>query len=231
MKRICFALLCIAGIAMVMACGDGGKKKEAAVKTGNEKVDEIVEKAFQDMSGIEKFASVLKDAYQIDMKDVAPGFEYLEKSAKGSDYFYGDNNMNHRVSCVFAKKDGGEISEEEYKAYVKKIYELMKTKAQDGKLIRGFDGGAEKLEETLVEKSFDKLFESKFWPQEFCYRMGDAFYVCSMSLEEAKGEIPARIKFETMRGLQKSLNDAMEDAEKALNDPEVQKVLKEKLGN
>ena len=228
MKKLSFSILCIAAL-LLTACG--GKSSNTEVpKTGDEKVDEIIEKAFADMSGIEKFQSVLKDVYKIDLKDVEPGFDYPEQNAKGGDYFYGDNNMNHRVACMFAKKDGSEITQDEYKAYVQKIYDLMKTKAQDGKLIKGFDGGAEKMDEALQEKSFDNLFASKFWPQDFCYRMGDVFYVCSMSLEEAKGEIPSRIKFETARGLQKSLSETMDDADKALSDPKVQKAIKEQLG-
>ncbi len=218
----------MAALAMVVACG-GSKSPAPAI--GNEKVDEVVEKAFRDMSGMEKFASVLKDAYQLEVKDVAPVFEYKEQNEKGKDYFYGNDNENKQVSCVYVKKDGGEITEDEYKAYVKKIYDLMKSKSQDGKLIRGFDGGAEKLEEALEEKSFEKLFENKLMPQDFCYRMGDVFFVCTMSLEEPKQEMPYRIKFSNARGLQKSLNASMEDVEKALDDPEVQKVIKEKLGN
>ena len=217
---VCAALI-------LTACGG---KKSNAPKTGNEKVDQVVEKAFRDMSGMEKFAAVLKDHYGLDVADIAPDFDYPEKSAKGSDYFYGDNQMNHRVIGYFAKNDG-DISKEEYKAYVQKIYDLMKTKAQDGILVKGFDGGAKTQEYALKEKTFDQLFASEFWPQEFCYRMGDAFYVCGMELTEAKGEIPARIKFETMRGLQKSFDDTMNDVEKALDDPKVQKVLKDKLGN
>lgn len=227
MKKIYLALVCLAGLSIVMACGG---KKDSAPKTGNEKVDEIIEKAFADMSGIEKFQSVLKEHYQLDLKDVAPGFEFPEKNAKGSDYFYGDKDMNHRVVCMFAKTDGSDISKDEYRAYVKKVYDLMATKAQDGKLIKGFDGGAETLEDALQEKTFDQLFASEFWPQEFCYRMNNAFYVCSMSLENAKGEIPMRIKFETAQGLQKSFSETWSDAEEALDDPEVQKAIKDAIG-
>jgi len=228
MKKIYLALVCIVSIAMVTACGGGGSKSPAPT-TDNEKVDEVVEKAFSDMTGMEKFASVLKNAYQLEVQDVAPAFEFAETNEEGKFYFYGSDREDKVVTANFIKKDASEISKEEYKAYVQKVYDLMKGKSQDGKLVRGFDGGAETTDEALEEKTFDNLFENEFWPQEFCYRMGDVFYACSMSLEEPKGKLPCRIKFENRRGLQKSLGDTMDEAEKALDDAEVQKVLKEKL--
>ncbi len=228
MKKVVFVFVCTVALMMVAACGSD--KKSDLPKTGNEKVDEIVEKAFKDMSGIEKFQSVLKEFYGLDLKDVAPDYEYPEKNAKDKDYFLGDKLGNHKVVCMFAKKDGGEITKDEYRAYVKKIYDLTKSKSQDGKNVKGFDSGAEKLEDAMKEKTFDQLFESEFWPQDWCYRMNDEFYNCTLSLEDAKGEVPMRIKFNMARGLQKSFNEAMKDAEKALDDPEVQKALKEKLG-
>ena len=39
MKKIYLALVCLAGLSIVMACGG---KKDSAPKTGNEKVDEII---------------------------------------------------------------------------------------------------------------------------------------------------------------------------------------------
>lgn len=229
MKKIILLLVCAVVITLITAAC-GGDKKSAAPVTGNEKVDEIIEKAFADMSGMEKFQTVLKEGYNLSVSDVAPGYDYPEKNAKDRDYFYGDNNVNKTVTCMFAKKDGSEITKEEYKAYVQKIYDLTKSKSQDGKNLKGFDGGAGTMEEAMTEKTFEQLFASEFWPQDWCYRMDDVFYNCTLSLEDAKGEVPMRIKFSMACGLQKSLNEAMEDAEKALDDPEVQKVLKEKLG-
>lgn len=230
MKRIYLSIMCITALTLLGACGDNKKSNsELGISTGNEKVDEIVEKAFTDMSGIEKFKSVLKDAYHLNIGDISPAFEYAEQNAKGKDYFFGEEAASHNVVGLFAKKDGSDITKDEYKAYVKKVYDLMKKKSQDGKLIVGFDGGAETKDDALKEKTFDKLFEEEYMPQDFCLRMNDEFYVCSMSLEEARGEAPMRIKFNFYRGLQKSFGDSMKDAEKMLDDPEVKKVLKEEL--
>jgi len=231
MKKIYLSIMCIAALVLLGACGENKKSDSGiGISTGNEKADEIVEKAFKEMTGIEKFRTVLKDAYQLSIDEVAPGFDYPEQNAKGRDYFLGEEAGTHNATGIFVKKDGGNIAADEYKAYVKKVYDLMKKKSQDGKLVVGFDGGAETQDEALKERTFDELFESDFLPQDFCLRMNDEFYVCRMSLEEAQGDTPMRIKFNIYRGLQKSFSESMKEAEEMLDDPEVQKVLKEKLG-
>lgn len=233
MKKILLSLLFVAGIVALTACSGNKENNDNAVpSTGNEKVDEVVKKAIADMSGIEKFEYALQKGFNLSLKDVDPGFEYLEKSDKGSNYFFGEaieSAGTYRANAMFVKKDKADVSEEEYKAFVNKMYEATKKMAQDGKNIYGWEE-ADNEAKALTEKPADKLFENKFWPQGWAFRMNDKFYVVNMSLEDAKASLPARVKFSIGQGLQKSLSDSMDDAEKMLNDPEVQKAIKEKLG-
>lgn len=233
MKKILLSLLFVAGIVALTACSDKKEGGDNTIpSTGNEKVDEVVKKAISDMSGIEKFEYALQKGYNLNLKDVAPGFEYLEKSDKGSNYFYGEaieSAGTYRANAMFVKKDKDNVSEEEYKAFVNKMYEATKKMAQDGKNVYGWEE-ADNEAKALTEKPADKLFESKFWPQTWAFRMNDKFNVVTISLEEATSAVPARIKFSIGQGLQKSLSDSMKDAEKMLEDPEVQKAIKEKLG-
>ncbi len=225
MKKILLVTLTI-GSLLLWACGSDNS---ADISTGNENADELVAKAFKEMSGIEKAQNVLQEGYGLSLKDITPNFDYLEQNAKGKDYFYGDNGKGKRVTAVFVRKDGGEIDGNEYKAYVQRVFNLIKSKAQDGKIIKGFDGDAETLEAAMQELTFEQIFQAQYDPSDFGFRMNNQFYACSVSLEEAYDENPAHIKFYMGLGLQKSLKESMQEAEKILENSDVQKTLKEKL--
>lgn len=224
MKKLYLVFFCAASLLLFSACS-----KEKKETTGNDKVDEIVEKAFKDMTGKEQFASVLKDAYKLSLEDVEPWADAPEKNEKGGDLFMGVDNINHNVTALFTKKDGSAIDKEEYKAYVKKMYELSKSRlAQDGKNVKGFMF-ANTLEKALEEKTFESLWESEFWPQQWNFRMNDEFYDFTIELNADK--TPQNIKFSIAKTLQKSLDDSLKDAEKALENEDVQKAIKDALKN
>ena len=52
----------------------------------------------------------------------------------------------------------------------------------------------------------------------------------SVELIDANKKYPARLKVHFYDALQKSFDDTMKDAEKALEDPEVQKAIKDAFG-
>lgn len=220
-KSLLFGLV-VVGLVLITACNKD-KKSEAAP----EKVTEIVEKAFKDMSGKEKFVTVLKDAYKLSFDEVVPWADVPEKSPKGTELFLGDDNMNHTVVGHFMKPDGSDISKEEYKTFVRKMYDLSKERlAQDGKNVKGFML-EDKLEKALEEKTFDALWASEFWPQQWNFRMGDEFYDFTLELNDSK--TPNNIRMTIGKTLQKSMKESMEDVEKALEREDVQKAIKDAL--
>lgn len=227
MKKIIVSCVYLVGLLMLGACQ--GEKKPAAV-TGNEKVDEIVEKAqkdFKDMSKVEKFEAVLQDKYGLSLKDVAPDFFDMADKDNELNSFFGEQLPGFHAVAGFAKKDGSDISQEEYEAYVRKMYDITKAKSQDGKNIKGFIE-AEKAADALAEKPFDKInLKDHIWGQNWCFRMNDVIYSCELELKETKGKNPMRIGMSLDKTLQKSLDESMKDAEKALEDPRVQEALKE----
>ena len=232
-KMVTGTLLCMTALMMI-ACG--GEKK-STVTTGNDKVDEIVEEAIEDfekMSDIGKFESVLK-SYKLSLTDVAPDFAYKEKNENDKSNFYGKKGQDENVgSALFMKEDGTDVTQEEYDAFVKKLYEATKGVSQDGKNVRGFmledqlDGALK--EQPLDSRTGKKLFGMPWNLIDWTFRQGDTFYGVSTDLKEGKGGKQNRISFKITKSIQKSIKESMDDAEKALSDPEVQKVLKEKLG-
>ncbi|MBR5037802.1 MAG: hypothetical protein IKX65_03670 [Prevotella sp.] len=227
-------LMCMAALMLMTACG--GEKK-GTVTTGKEKVDEIVEEAieeFDKMSDIGKFESVLK-SYKLSLKDVAPEFAYKEKNENDKSNFYGKKSETENIgSALFMKEDGTDITQEEYDAFVKKLYEATKGVSQDGKNVRGFML-EDKLEGALNELPLDSLTGKKLFGMpwnliDWTFRQNDTFYGVSTDLKEGKSGKQNRISFKISQSIQKSIKETMDDAEKALSDPEVQKAIKEKLG-
>ena len=226
-KKIVISCVCLAGLFLLGSCQGG---KNPAAVTDNEKVNEVVEKAkkdFEDMSKVEKFESVLQDKYGLSLSDVAPDFFDVADKDSELNYFYGEQVPGFHAVAAFAKKDGLEISQEEYEAFVRKMYDVTKAKSQDGKNIVGFLE-AENAADALAEKPFEKInLKDHIWGQKWCFRMNDVIYTCELELKEAKGKNPMRIGMNLDKTLQKSLDETMKDAEKALEDPRVQEALKE----
>lgn len=139
MKKIYLALMCMASLALMTACGGGEKK--AAGETGKpmstEEAVEKAEKASAEMSGIDKCAATLEKGWGIQLKQIEPDFEYAEVT-EGYDKFEG--NGANSAAAVYKKKDGSAISQEEFAAWAGKLFELTKSLAQDGKNIHGYDG-------------------------------------------------------------------------------------------
>ena len=121
---------------MLVACSE----KKAPTVTGDAKTDQKVEKAekkLSEMTGPEKCEATWKNRYEgkLTLADVQPDFDYAEK-LEGYDCFMG-NGVN-LAKAVYCKKDGSEITPEEWNAYITKIYNVTKKLAQDGKVVRGF---------------------------------------------------------------------------------------------
>lgn len=163
MKKICLALMCMAGLALTTACG--GEKKQAGVPDAPLSAEEGVEmaqKASAAMSGVEKCAQTLKDGWGIELSQINPDFDFAEVT-EGWDKFEG-NGVNS-AAAVYKKKDGSAISEDEFKAWAGKLFELTKKLSKDGKAIHGYDGINHLTEEQAnAEVTLDKCLEDNSFP-------------------------------------------------------------------
>ena len=214
MKKICFALMCMAGLAMVVACkGD----KKAPTVTGDEKVDqklEQVEKKLSEMTGPEKCEATWVKRYdgKVKLADVQPDFEFAEQ-LEGFDNFMG-NGVN-LAKAVYQKKDGSAITPEEWKAYVTKIYGVVQRLAQDGKIVKGFGSNLDvkTREQALVELPLETLLNNGN-SLEWAFLKDDRFEACYLTLMNS-AKIPY-VALSLGEGTQKNLEEALKDAEKYL---------------
>ena len=213
MKKFRFALLCMASLAIVVACGE---KKGQAV-TGDAEVDQKVEKAekkLSEMTGIERCDATWQKRYEgkLTLADVQPDFEFTEKE-KGFDCFSG-NGVNN-AKAVYLKKDGSDITPDEWKAYVTKIYNVTKKLAQDGKVVRGFgtDINVKTREQALQERTLDQVL-SGGENLEWAFLKNDQFEACYLNMQNLPDEKYVSVTF--AEGVQKNFEEAMKDAEEFL---------------
>lgn len=214
MKRIHLFLLCCVGLVAFVACG----KKKAEVVTGDEKVDEKleqVEKDFSEMTGVEKFEATIVKRYggKVKLADIQPDFDF-EEMVEGYNRFEG-NGVNN-AKAVYKKKDGSQITPDEWKTYVAKIYGVTQKLSQDGKAVRGFGSNLDvkTREQALEEIPLQQLLEAGD-NIEWGYLLNDRFEACYMSLFNREKNSHVCVSF--AEGLQKNLDEALKDAEKYMN--------------
>jgi hypothetical protein len=214
MKRIHLFLLCCVSLVAFVACGE----KKAKVVTGDEQVDqklEQVEKKLSEMTGIEKCEATLVKRYdgKVKLADIQPDFDF-EEVVEGFNCFEG-NGVNN-AKAVYQKKDGSQITPDEWKAYVAKIYGVTQKLAQDGKAVRGFGSNIDvkTREQALEEMTLQQLLDGGD-NIEWGYLLNDRFEACYMSLFNSEKKSHVSVSF--AEGLQKNLDEALKDAEKYMN--------------
>ena len=212
MKKIELLLMCIATLALVVACG-----KKAKTVTGNEELDqkiEKVEKKLSEMTGVEKCEATWQKRYggKLKLTDVQPDFAFTERE-EGFDSFSG-NGVNN-AKAVYLKKDGSDITPEEWNAYVTKIYNVTKKLAQDGKVVRGFGSNLDvkTREQALEEVTLDKVLNGDN-NQEWAFLKDDLFEACYVNVQNLSNAKYVTVTF--AEGTQKNLEEALKDAEKYL---------------
>ena len=212
MKKTGLLLMCIATLALVVACG-----KKAKTVTGNEELDqkiEKVEKKLSEMTRVERCEATWQKRYggKLKLADVQPDFAFTERE-EGFDSFNG-NGVNN-AKAVYLKKDGSDITPDEWKAYVTKIYNVTKKLAQDGKVVRGFGShlDVKTREQALQEVTLDQVLDGGD-NQEWAFLRDDLFEACYVNMQNLANAKYVTVTF--AEGTQKNLEEALKDAEKYL---------------
>lgn len=230
MKKIFTTLMCVATVAMFIGCGGQNKKVDST-----QKEEVVVEKVFETGASGEGTKTAALEAFKyigLTLEQIEPDYKYLD-----------DDTLNifkgmvfkglYEGLVVFVKADKADVSREEFENYVRKIYDVTKKTAEDGKVIYGFEKRS-KADEANAEWSVDDILAQKIMgfplkAYDWGFKFKGKYMRMAVSLIEANKKYPARLRIRFYDALQKSMNETMDDAEKALEDPEVQKVIKEAL--
>ena len=221
MKKIYLALMCMASLSLMTACGGkseskGGNTAEGSEQNTEQKADNDANDA--ELSPMAQFDKTLNATYGLSLNDIAPSFEYAEKNAKGGSLFFGEKDGNKAVAH-FMKADGSDVTQEEFNEFATKLFNLTKGISQDGKNVRGFVSG-ETLDEALEEMPIEKCIGKNEYDVDIIwtnweFRKGDTFYRVDLS-KGSRGNDPEYIDLTIDKSLQKSLNESVQDADKAM---------------
>lgn len=225
LKRIFYILPL--SIALLGCVGD---------KTGEEKkadAEEVAEKIENDVFSGERKSKEAAEFYfkklaGLDMNNILPDYPYdFEPEDK---WFIGEER---NVLAGFYKKEGAELSKDEYKTYVRKVFEATKKISDDGFNIYGFEK-RDKKEEALGELSIDELFANDdkgiiyLGMYGWGYRYKGVMLCVNLQLDETRGENKKYYaSVQIYPGLTKSLDESLKDAEEVLKREDVQEAIKD----
>ena len=231
MKKFALILMVVAGLALCTGCGNRGGKK---ADNKDEKVDieKVADKMLEEAFAGDKYSKEAADYYfrkneGIRLSDLAPEYE-LNETSKYT--YYGDERD---ALANFKIQDGGTYTKEEHIENVRRIYALTKKVADNGINVYGFEDKSDKAE-AMAEKDLEQMIKDNNGTEIYLGSYGWSFlkdgvlHRCEISLLE-KDDTKLGYSVKMYKGLQKSLDETIEEAEKMLEDPEVQKQVEKAL--
>ena len=226
----------VAGLALCTGCGNRGGKK---ADNKDEKVDieKVADKMLEEAFAGDKYSKEAADYYfrkneGIRLSDLAPEYE-LNETSKYT--YYGDERD---ALANFKIQDGGTYTKEEHIENVRRIYALTKKVADNGINVYGFEDKSDKAE-AMAEKDLEQMIKDNNGTEIFgieiylgsygwSFLKDGVLHRCEISLLE-KDDTKLGYSVKMYKGLQKSLDETIEEAEKMLEDPEVQKQVEKAL--
>lgn len=226
MKKFMMLIFILVMALSLAACGGGSEGGDGKTLDAEKVIEENVDFDSFSVDAVEYF---LKKAVNMELSAIEPDWEYTIK-----DYgAYADDPSNaygHAAIC-FTKPEG-ELSDEEYDVWRKKVFDATAAASQDGHNIVGWEfagDGKEATDEVSLEDT------SGGWG----FRYNDTFMVVYVSMDydtEKDSATAGRLYYDGVEadiavGLQKSFDETMEDAEQYLeeNEDEVKDALEDYL--
>ena len=243
MKKLLIPFLCFVAMTMFIGCN---KKKNL---TADGKIDaqavaeNVMKKAFEGEKYSKEAAEYyFEEGFGIKFKDLVPDYKLNEESKYT---YYGEKKNSGNIDAIanFKIADDTPYTKEDHENQVRRIYALTKAASDNGINMYGFEEKDTK-EEAMSEKDLEKMIQdgkgSKFMGMEiyigsygWTFLRDGKLQHCEINLLENKKEQDANGNNRKMgyavkmyKALDKSFNETMQDAEKAFEDPEVQKQLK-----
>ena len=237
MKRVLFIVISVACALALVSCGGKGSKKAAESGDGKVDIEKVAKNLEKEAFEGEKYSKEAAEFYfkkneGIKLSDLAPEYK-LNETSKYT--YYGDE---HDVLANFKIQDGDTYTKEQHIENVRRIYALTKKVADNGINVYGFEDKSNK-DEAYAEKDLEKMIEdgngTKILGVEiylgdygWSFLKDGELHRCEIDLLE-KNDTKLGYAVKMYKGLQKSLDETMKEAEKALEDPEVQKQLEKAL--
>jgi hypothetical protein len=237
MKKILVIMLVLVFVFSFAACGgkdtgtgsagggaDDSGKVDAAALAEDILEDAVAGNAFSEAAA----EAVMQKLAGLGKADVEPEFAYLiDEETMGN---YGDSSH----ATFFFIKDGGDVTTEEYAAWLKKVFDATAKVSDDGYNIQGYGFG-----EGEIEKSFDEVMDGglmQVWSYKYNGQIMDvypstkygSFSTGSKTYgTDDSGDIGVQIDIAV--GMQKSWGEYEDDIEEAFEEhgDEIEDALKD----
>lgn len=239
MRRLFVCVICLACTLAFVSCGGKGGKKAGSAETSDGKVDleKVAEKMMKEAFEGEKYSKEAAEFYfkkneGIKLSDLAPEYK-LNETSKYT--YYGDE---HDALANFKIQDGDTYTKEQHIENVRRIYAVTKKVADNGINVYGFEDKSDK-DEAYSEKDLEKMIQDNngtsilgveiyVGSYSWSFLKDGVLHRCDVDLLE-KNDTKLGYSVKMYKGLQKSFDETMKDAEEALSDPEVQKQVEKAL--
>lgn len=235
MKKLITALMCAAAVLLMAGCGNNSGKK--AKKDDKVDLNKVAENIIQEKFEGESYSKEAADFYfkkfsGIKLADLAPSYP-LNETSKYT--YYGDERD---ALANFKIQDDGSYTKEDHENNVRRIYALTKKAADDGINIYGFEDTSDK-EKAMSEKDLEEMIEackgSKIMGIEiyvgsygWTFKKDGVLRRCEINLLE-KNDVKLGYSVKMYKAMTKTFDELVDDAEKALSDPNVQKQVEKAL--
>jgi hypothetical protein len=192
-------------------------------------VTEAAEKMVEEAAERDAFSLAAATAFWkakgVDMDAAAPDWDWTVDEEKMATYGDEPDSSYGHASVVFEKAGGGEISKEEFQAWARKVFDATAAASDDGHNIIGWEFAGDG-EDALSEAAFEDAIDA-FMPGWGFMRDGKNMVVyLSEAYDTGKDSAIGRELYyygaaaDMAVGLQKSMDDAMADADAAFEEYE-----------
>ena len=242
MKKLLAILLAAVMLLVFASCGGNGGNEDNTEKN-DEKInaEDVINKELEEAEEHDSFSRgaveyYLKKTAGIKLDELEPDWEWKLKSDYSA---YADDpasGTGHAV-ITFTKAEG-EVTEDEFDAWYKKVFDATAKASDDGYNIRGYEfagDGEDALGEVTLEEATGGWL-MKGWG----FRVDGKNYVVYVSDEydnNKDSELGKLFYYDGAKvdigvGLQKSFSDTMDEAEKYMseNEDEIRDAIKDYLG-
>ena len=230
MKKLLALLLAAAMLFAFAACGEKDDTKDNNDKDGETvNAGDVISEALEEAEEHDSFSQgaveyYLKKTVGLKLADIEPDWEWKLKSDYSAYADTPSTTSGHAV-ITFTKAEG-EVTEEEFDTWYKKVFDATAKASQDGYNIRGYEFAGDG-EDPLGEVTLDEALDSwlmKGWG----FRVDGKIYVVYVSDEydnNKDSELGKLFYYDGAKvdigaGLQKSLSDTMDDAAEYLEENE-----------
>lgn len=236
MKKLIIILMCAASVTLFTSCGNKGSKK-AETEDGKVDLEKVAEKMVNEAFEGESYSKEAAEFYfkkneGVKLADLAPEYK-LNETSKYT--YFGDKTS---ALANFKIQDGDTYTKEQHVDNVRRIYALTKKIADNGINVYGFEEKSDKAE-AMAEKDLEKMIDDNkgstilgielyLGDYGWSFLKDGELHRCEVSLLE-KNDVKLGYSVKMYKGLQKSFDDTLKEAEEALKDPEVQKQLEKAL--